>query len=611
MNVNNLTDAFSDVDSKYVSEMQDSLNKNNRKERNIKWIIPVAAAFILLVGIFTAYGVSRFRHSIPVVKPSETSAVSESANGNTSDNNLPQLTDGILNSDIASDYTTDNGVHNVSPSQENPLMPSTRTDTTDNNTANRQSTTKKRDIPTTNSNTTESQGQKETSTTQNDSPGKRNNDKMYEPVILAESQEYLNATAPYVISRHHYLATPLHEEIEDDSGKSHSERYKEYHEVELYRWQFNNMWQPASSFIRNSTPVFLSEKSGENAVYSPINVYFALSMLAETTGGESRSQILSALNESDISSLRNRVKGVWNFNYLNNGLSRCIFANSIWLNDKFSYKKDTLDIIADNYYASSFSGDMSSEGYNNAFRQWMNTQTGNMLENQISNVRFRPETEFLLASTVLFNVEWQAKFNESLTKTGTFNTSGKKISTSFMHKKGLNDKLYYGENFTAVEQRLIENGSMLFILPDKGITPEALLTDSETMDFVLSNTYSWEKQKMYDINYSIPKFDIESELDLKDGMIKLGVEDCFDSKKANFTPISDESFGAISKVTHGVRVSIDEKGVAASAYTVIDLLGSAPQECKEYNFTLNRPFLFVIKSLDGLPLFIGIVNNPS
>ena len=45
------------------------------------------------------------------------------------------------------------------------------------------------------------------------------------------------------------------------------------------------------SFVRASTGAMLESGNGGNFVYSPLNVYMALSMLAECTDGDSRTQI--------------------------------------------------------------------------------------------------------------------------------------------------------------------------------------------------------------------------------------------------------------------------------------------------------------------------------
>ena len=44
-------------------------------------------------------------------------------------------------------------------------------------------------------------------------------------------------------------------------------------------------------FLTEANREFLSGMAGENAVWSPLNVWIALAMLAETTGGESREQL--------------------------------------------------------------------------------------------------------------------------------------------------------------------------------------------------------------------------------------------------------------------------------------------------------------------------------
>ena len=114
------------------------------------------------------------------------------------------------------------------------------------------------------------------------------------------------------------------------------------------------------------------------------------------------------------------------------------------------------------------------------------------------------------------------------------------------------------------------------------------------------------------INLSVPKFDVSSEQNLKKGLQNLGVTNCFDENKSDFSSLcpdfKDPIF--ISKIEHGVRVAIDEEGVTATAYTVEMLAGSSRPSDDEIDFVLDRPFIFVITSEDGLPLFTGVVNQP-
>ena len=59
---------------------------------------------------------------------------------------------------------------------------------------------------------------------------------------------------------------------------------------------------------------------------------------------------------------------------------------------------------------------------------------------------------------------------------------------------------YTGDNFSAVHKYFeSRNGGMWFILPEEGVTPEALLSDSQTMDFILSGS-EWENNTYLRIN---------------------------------------------------------------------------------------------------------------
>ena len=48
----------------------------------------------------------------------------------------------------------------------------------------------------------------------------------------------------------------------------------------------------------------------------------------------------------------------------------------------------------------------------------------------------------------------------------------------------------------------------------------------------------WEKSKSIIVHYSVPKFDVSSEMQLADGLKKLGVTDVFDSTVSDFSPLT-------------------------------------------------------------------------
>lgn len=382
-----------------------------------------------------------------------------------------------------------------------------------------------------------------------------------------------------------------------------------YDELKEIRTQYYGYGEGLDDFFKDSAKEFLSDSKGENKVYSPLNVYMALCMVAETTDTNSRQQILDLFGVKDIDELRKQANAVWNANYRDDGSVTSILANSMWLNETVEYKKNTLDSLAKNYFASSFSGQMGTDDYNKALQTWLNEQTGGLLEEQVEKVEMPSDTVLALASTIYFKASWKSEFREKNNVKETFHSPNGDVVCEFM-KQGYVRNYYWGEKFSAVEQELQNSGGMWFILPDEGVSLDELLNDAETMDFMVSDG-DWENKKNLVVNLSVPKFDVVAETDLTEGLKNLGITDVFDSESSDFSPLTDNYEGiAISKAQHAARVMIDEEGCVAAAFTVILEAGSAMPPKDEVDFTLDRPFILVITSDDGLPLFIGVVNNP-
>lgn len=361
-------------------------------------------------------------------------------------------------------------------------------------------------------------------------------------------------------------------------------------------------------FVEKTMPQFLSEAGDENLVYSPVNVYMALSMLAEVTDGNSRQQIIDILGVENVDVLRDQVSAVWNACYRNDGTVTSVLANSLWLNQDIRFKKAVMETLADKYYAASYWGEMGSADFNARLREWLNTQTGGLLENQIENIGMKPETVLALVSTIYYQARWQCEFWEETTE-DVFHGADGDLNCDFMHQS-LSRKYYWGEQFSAVAQDLQFSGSMWLILPDEGITVAELAKDGELLELISGE--QWENCKDIMVNLSMPKFDVSSSMDLGDDLQAMGITDVFDDTLSDFSPLtSDLENIYVSEAVHTARVMVDEEGCTATAFTVLEAAaGEAPGETDEIDFILDRPFLFVITNESGLPLFAGVVNQP-
>lgn len=364
-------------------------------------------------------------------------------------------------------------------------------------------------------------------------------------------------------------------------------------------------------FCAASLRQFLGDGSGENRVYSPLNVYLALGMLAELTDGASRQQVLDLLGCDSIETLRQRASGLWNANYCDDGAVTSILGSSVWLSDSVTYVQETLEQLARTYYADAYTGKMGSDEFNEALRSWLNDQTGGLLKEQVDSIALQPDTILALATTIEYRARWNSEFSESNTAPGTFHSADGDVTCDFLHQSGTNT-YYWADQFSAISRSLQESGRMWFLLPDEGVDVEALLDDPQALDLLLHGGENWENQKFLIVNESIPKFDVTSQMDLIPDLQALGVTDVFDETVSDFSPMVEDTDGIyVSQVRHDARVAIDEEGVTAVAYTVILTSGSAEPPEEEVDFTVDRPFLFGITSQTGQLLFVGLVQTPA
>lgn len=394
--------------------------------------------------------------------------------------------------------------------------------------------------------------------------------------------------------------------------KAYQEALSTYYQYRLdIRNQAKQYKTKLNPFVAETTSKFLSNAGMENSVYSPVNIFIALSMLAETCNGNSRAQILSLAGAKSIEELRNIAKSVWLCEYSDNGKAKRVMASSIWLSNSHTYRQETIHSLANNYFVSSFSGKMGSDELNNELRSWLNKQTDGLLDQETNSITLTADTIMSLATTVCFKDMWDNKFSGSDTSNGIFHSSQGDIEGSFMHQTERTGHLFYDTDYTAVRQSFKTLGSMWFLLPNKGVSIESFINGDSFKNFIKDPGSQSLKYKFIKINKSIPKFDVKSNLDIIDKVKQLGVTDIFDINHSDFSPLVSSSRKVfIDKINHAARVTVDEEGCKAVAYTVMMAATSAMPPDEEVDFVLDRPFVFVITDDVGFPVFVGVVNKP-
>lgn len=422
---------------------------------------------------------------------------------------------------------------------------------------------------------------------------------------------------PKVVQAQNLLASPQYPEL-----TPYSDNFEQW---QLWREDYRQLHSaPAgyadslTDFFARSIPEFLSE-STQNTAYSPVSLYMALSMLAQTAGGETQQEILTLLGADSAEALAEQAGLVWRNHYWNDGATTSVFANSLWLDDMFQFRESTVKTIAEDLYASVYRGALETPEMNIALKDWLNTHTGGLLEEAIYQLEGMDErTALVLASAIFYRCKWNDEFIESRNTQGIFHSPSGDESATYMNATLMYGPYVWGEDFSATCLSLEDDSRMWLILPDEGYTPQDILKNGNALDMILnwdigyyndSNTYP--NQKGIIVNLSLPKFDVTGNHDLMPGLERLGITLASDPLQADFSgidPANQQLF--LGRANQGTRVTIDEEGVYAASYTVMLEYGSGMPPEEEVDFVLDRPFLFVVESPDGVPMFTGVVNTP-
>lgn len=116
----------------------------------------------------------------------------------------------------------------------------------------------------------------------------------------------------------------------------------------------------------------------------------------------------------------------------------------------------------------------------------------------------------------------------------------------------------------------------------------------------------------------IPKFKFEYDLNLMEDLKKLGINNVFESSKANLNNISTDASLFINGAKHKANIEFTQDGIKASAATIMGGRGgggmveySFDVPIEEIDLTFDKPYMFIIRDKkSGESWFVGTVYTP-
>jgi serine protease inhibitor len=356
----------------------------------------------------------------------------------------------------------------------------------------------------------------------------------------------------------------------------------------------------------------------ENLATSPLSATFALGMATLGAEGETRAEMLRALqwpelHDTELVASLNRLK---NSVELADPRIQVTTANSAWLKQGFS----VLD--AYRYHLSVMQAevaevDFASPATTSRINDWVQSKTQGIIESIIApGETLSPDLAIMLINATYFKGGWAQAFDPKATSPGEFHRhnagqagqagSTFAVTVDFMRRSGANLPYLRHPLFSALALPFGAGGmEMVFIVPADSFTvldvAKHLAISPALIDPALFDSTK--------VHVALPKFHIQSDLDLIPALQTLGMPMAF-TDAADFSGMAETRL-KIGKVKQIADVRIDESGAEAAAVTRADMVVvSAPIYP---TFIADRPFLFVIRESRGLGywLFAGAISNPA
>lgn len=344
-------------------------------------------------------------------------------------------------------------------------------------------------------------------------------------------------------------------------------------------------------------------KGEENTLISPLSVALAFAMVAEGADAETLEELEAVLGMS-VDDMRDLSEYIIRKTLDNNQLST---ANSLWINDvdDFTVNEEFLERNSEHYCADIFEakfGNKTIDEINN----WVRKNTDGMIEKIVDSLDER--AVMCLVNALLFDAKWEDVYDEHQVSDGVFVTEKAEIEpVKYMHSS---ENLYIKDEKATGFVKYYEGREYAFValLPDVGVSVEEYVStlDGERLEELLENAEETE------VRTKIPKFEYETDLNLKSVLKDMGMEKAFDEEKADFSKLGQIQDGNIwiGDVLHSTKITVAEQGTKAGAATAVIMYGNGalPSEPKEVY--LERPFVYIIVDTSAdLPVFIGTVMS--
>ncbi len=343
----------------------------------------------------------------------------------------------------------------------------------------------------------------------------------------------------------------------------------------------------------------------DNFFLSPMSVSMAFGMVLNGANGETKEEILKAINMKNLT--QEELNAYYQLMMTElpklDKKTKFRLANALWFRKGFPVKKEFTDINQKYFNAYVKSMDFSQKWAVDTINDWTSRNTNKLIPKILD--RIDGDAVAFIMNALYFKGTWATQFNKKGTREQNFtNEKGEIKKVNMMH---VTDTFAYAQDKHCQYLKMpYGNGNfeMVVALPKKKNTISTVVNDFDMkkLDNILA------KMKEEEVVISFPRFRIKQRFKLKKTLWAMGMQKAF-APSADFTRMSNLKPLFISFVQHDTCIEVTEEGTEAAAVTTIGIKGISAMD-NTIRFIANRPFLLFIREKgSGAILFVGKISD--
>nr|XP_021200831.2 antichymotrypsin-2 isoform X3 [Helicoverpa armigera] len=240
---------------------------------------------------------------------------------------------------------------------------------------------------------------------------------------------------------------------------------------------------------------------------------------------------------------------------------------------------------------------------------WVEEATNKRIKDLVSADSLNADTAVVLVNAIYFKGKWVSQFSKEDTKDRDFSVSkDKTISLPTMKQSAY---FNYGES-QELDAKLLEmpyegdKSSLLIVLPNEIDGLDSLLNKLKDPAVLRKAVDSMYNAK---VDVSMPKFKIETKIDLADVLKKMSIEKLFTPGQARLDKLLKESQNLfVSGATQKAYIDVNEEGAEAAAANEFGIAYLSAMIPEQLTFNADHPFVFYLMERNNI-LFSGVIQS--